>query len=118
MPSKISRELINGGVCTVRHPLMLKPGELQQAANCILRPADTSVHRSPGRASYGTAASTNYSYVPDESAAVHEILRREIGERQAHPPGPIPPIHVRRGAAAYISGEETSLIESIEVKRG
>ncbi|MGH8548408.1 MAG: NADH-quinone oxidoreductase subunit F, partial [Methylococcales bacterium] len=30
----------------------------------------------------------------------------------------IPPIHLRRGAGAYICGEESAMIESIEGKRG
>ena len=37
---------------------------------------------------------------------------------QANPPYAIPPIHLRRGAGAYICGEESSMIESIEGKRG
>lgn len=61
MPSKIIKELLNGGIVQTRHPLMLKPGEVQTAANCILRPADTSLHRAPGRAAYGTVKSTNYT---------------------------------------------------------
>ena len=69
-------------------------------------------------AAWAVEASAIYIYLRDEYAAIHEILRREIGELQANAPGPIPPIHVRRGAGAYICGEETSLIESIEGKRG
>jgi hypothetical protein len=37
---------------------------------------------------------------------------------QADPPCPLPPIHLRRGAGAYICGEESAMIESIEGKRG
>ena len=37
---------------------------------------------------------------------------------QADPPCTLPPIHLRRGAGAYICGEESALIESIEGKRG
>ena len=33
-------------------------------------------------------------------------------------PAPLPPIHLRRGAGAYICGEESAMIESIEGKRG
>ena len=32
--------------------------------------------------------------------------------------GPLPPIELRRGAGAYICGEESAMIESIEGKRG
>jgi formate dehydrogenase len=63
-------------------------------------------------------ASAIYIYLRDEYAAARVILTREIAELQANPPGPIPPIHLRRGAGAYICGEETALIESIEGKRG
>ena len=69
-------------------------------------------------AAWVVEASAIYIYLRDEYAAAREILAREVAELQANPPGPIPPIHLRRGAGAYICGEETSLIESIEGKRG
>ena len=37
---------------------------------------------------------------------------------RADPPCALPPIHLRRGAGAYICGEESAMIESIEGKRG
>ncbi|HEY0304302.1 MAG TPA: NAD(P)H-dependent oxidoreductase subunit E, partial [Longimicrobiales bacterium] len=69
-------------------------------------------------AAWVVEASAIYIYLRDEYAAARVILTREIAELQANPPGPMPPIHLRRGAGAYICGEETSLIESIEGKRG
>jgi len=54
-----------------------------------------------------------YIYLRDEYPVSREILRREIGKL---PPGP--EIHLRRGAGAYICGEESSLLESLEGKRG
>jgi formate dehydrogenase beta subunit len=69
-------------------------------------------------AAWVVEASAIYIYLRDEYPAAREIMQREIAELQADPPGPIPPIHLRRGAGAYICGEETSLIESIEGKRG
>lgn len=69
-------------------------------------------------AAWVVEASAIYIYLRDEYAASRVILTREIAELQANPPGPMPPIHLRRGAGAYICGEETSLIESIEGKRG
>jgi formate dehydrogenase beta subunit len=69
-------------------------------------------------ASWVVEASAIYIYLRDEYAAARVILTREIAALQANPPAPIPPIHLRRGAGAYICGEETSLIESIEGKRG
>ena len=69
-------------------------------------------------AAWVVEASAIYIYLRDEYAASRVILEREIAELQADPPGPLPPIFLRRGAGAYICGEETSLIESIEGKRG
>jgi len=61
-----------------------------------------------------------YIYLRDEYAGCREILMREIAALIADPPAgaPLPPIHVRRGAGAYICGEESAMIESIEGKRG
>jgi formate dehydrogenase beta subunit len=59
-----------------------------------------------------------YIYLRDEYHGCREILEREIAALQANPPCPIPAIHLRRGAGAYICGEESSMIESIEGKRG
>jgi formate dehydrogenase len=55
-----------------------------------------------------------YIYIRDEYPAEREILEREIAKL---PPGG-PTLHLRRGAGAYICGEESSLLESIEGKRG
>jgi len=59
-------------------------------------------------------ASDIYVYIRDEYPAAREILDREIAKL---PPGG-PVLHLRRGAGAYICGEESSLLESIEGKRG
>ncbi len=59
-----------------------------------------------------------YIYLRDEYAGCREILEREIKALQADPPCPLPPIHLRRGAGAYICGEESAMIESIEGNRG
>ncbi len=55
-----------------------------------------------------------YIYIRDEYPVSREILEREIAKL---PPGG-PLLHMRRGAGAYICGEESSLLESIEGKRG
>jgi NADH:ubiquinone oxidoreductase subunit F (NADH-binding)/NADH:ubiquinone oxidoreductase subunit E len=55
-----------------------------------------------------------YIYIRDEYPASRAILEREIAKL---PPGG-PLLHMRRGAGAYICGEESSLLESIEGKRG
>ncbi len=59
-----------------------------------------------------------YVYLRDEYAACRAILTREIAALVAAPPSPLPRIHLRRGAGAYICGEESAMIESIEGKRG
>jgi len=59
-----------------------------------------------------------YIYLRDEYAAIRAMLGRELAALQADPPSPLPPIHLRRGAGAYICGEESAMIESIEGKRG
>ncbi|QQO13610.1 NAD(P)H-dependent oxidoreductase subunit E [Bradyrhizobium diazoefficiens] len=59
-------------------------------------------------------ASDVYIYLRDEYPASREILEREIAKLP--PAGPT--LHMRRGAGAYICGEESSLLESIEGKRG
>jgi NADH:ubiquinone oxidoreductase subunit F (NADH-binding)/NADH:ubiquinone oxidoreductase subunit E len=55
-----------------------------------------------------------YIYIRDEYPIARQILANEILKL---PPGG-PTLHLRRGAGAYICGEESSLIESLEGKRG
>ncbi len=55
-----------------------------------------------------------YIYLRDEYPAAREILEREIAKL----PAGGPQLHMRRGAGAYICGEESSLLESLEGKRG
>lgn len=62
-----------------------------------------------------------YVYLRDEYAGCREILTKEIAALQNNPPSTehkLPPIHLRRGAGAYICGEESAMVESIEGKRG
>lgn len=59
-----------------------------------------------------------YIYLRDEYPAAREILETEIARIQSHLPPGGPVLHMRRGAGAYICGEESSLLESIEGKRG
>jgi NADH:ubiquinone oxidoreductase subunit F (NADH-binding) len=59
-----------------------------------------------------------YIYLRDEYAACRLTLQREIDALQQESSLPHPPIHLRRGAGAYICGEESAMIESIEGKRG
>jgi len=68
-------------------------------------------------AAHVVEATDVYIYLRDEYPAARAILEREIAALQTHLPGG-PVLHMRRGAGAYICGEESSLLESIEGKRG
>ncbi len=57
-------------------------------------------------------------YLRDEYAGCRAVLERELAKLKKDPPCALPPIHLRRGAGAYICGEESAMIESIEGKRG
>jgi formate dehydrogenase beta subunit len=60
-----------------------------------------------------------YIYLRDEYHACRAILTAELEKLLAEPPVPnMPRFHLRRGAGAYICGEESAMIESIEGKRG
>ncbi len=59
-----------------------------------------------------------YIYLRDEYHACRAMLEAELDELRANPPCPLPRIEMRRGAGAYICGEESAMIESIEGKRG
>ena len=60
-----------------------------------------------------------YVYLRDEYHGCREMLTAEITKLQlALPHAMLPAIHLRRGAGAYICGEESAMIESIEGKRG
>ncbi len=64
----------------------------------------------------GTSAC--YIYLRDEYHGCRAILQAELARLRANPPCPLPHIELRRGAGAYICGEESAMIESIEGKRG
>ena len=59
-----------------------------------------------------------YIYLRDEYHGCRNLLEAEIAKLQADPPCHLPLIELRRGAGAYICGEESAMIESIEGKRG
>jgi len=69
-------------------------------------------------AAWAVEAETCFIYMRDEYPAILEILGREI--RLLETAGIVSPGHIdlRRGAGAYICGEESAMIESIEGKRG
>ncbi len=60
-----------------------------------------------------------YIYLRDEYHGCRAMLETELDRLRAQPPYPgMPEICLRRGAGAYICGEESAMIESIEGKRG
>ncbi|MGL4810542.1 MAG: NAD(P)H-dependent oxidoreductase subunit E [Beijerinckiaceae bacterium] len=67
---------------------------------------------------WAVEAEAVYIYLRDEYPAAREILTREIAAVEAAGLSPHTKIHLRRGAGAYICGEESAMIESIEGKRG
>ena len=69
-------------------------------------------------AAWAVEAARCYVYMRDEYPAVLEILRREIAALEGAGIVEQGYIELRRGAGAYICGEESAMIESIEGKRG
>ena len=70
-------------------------------------------------AAWAVEAAGIYVYLRDEYHGCRALLKTELAQLQAQPPWPaMPPIELRRGAGAYICGEESAMIESIEGKRG
>lgn len=69
-------------------------------------------------AAWAVEAEAIYLYMRDEYPAVLAILAREIAALEAAGLSRHAPIHLRRGAGAYICGEESAMIESLEGKRG
>ena len=60
-----------------------------------------------------------YVYLRDEYHGCRALLEAELAKLRANPPlQNMPAIEMRRGAGAYICGEESAMIESIEGKRG
>ena len=69
-------------------------------------------------AAWAVEAEAIYLYLRDEYPAAREILLKEIAAVEAAGLAPHTKVHLRRGAGAYICGEESAMIESIEGKRG
>jgi len=85
----------------------------------------TYLERDPHRFLEGLLIAANvvgidacYIYLRDEYHGCRELLEIELAKLKANPPFPLPTIELRRGAGAYICGEESAMIESIEGKRG
>ncbi|MGB0844327.1 MAG: NAD(P)H-dependent oxidoreductase subunit E, partial [Alphaproteobacteria bacterium] len=67
---------------------------------------------------WASEATDCYIYMRDEYPAVLKILADEIAAVEATGMADHVKIHLRRGAGAYICGEESAMLESIEGKRG
>jgi formate dehydrogenase len=67
---------------------------------------------------WAVEAEAVYIYLRDEYPQCREILLREIARVEAAGLARHTKIHLRRGAGAYICGEESAMLESIEGKRG
>ena len=69
-------------------------------------------------AAWAVGISKIWIYLRDEYAGCRQILETELAKLKANPPASMPDIELRRGAGAYICGEESAMVESIEGKRG
>ena len=71
-------------------------------------------------AAWAVGIDTIYIYLRDEYAGCRKLLTQELAALQNGFADtlPLPAIHLRRGAGAYVCGEESAMIESIEGKRG
>src|SRR5437763_8959618 len=69
-------------------------------------------------AAWAVEAEEVYIYLRDEYPRIRQLLAREIARLDAEGLAAPPAIHLRRGAGAYICGEETAMLESLEGKRG
>jgi formate dehydrogenase len=69
-------------------------------------------------AAWAVEASDVYIYLRDEYPATRAILLEEIAAVERQGLNGATTIHLRRGAGAYICGEESAMLESIEGKRG
>jgi formate dehydrogenase len=69
-------------------------------------------------AAWVVEAADVYLYLRDEYPAIRLMLLAEIARAEKAGLSPHAKVHLRRGAGAYICGEESAMIESIEGKRG
>ena len=69
-------------------------------------------------AAWVVEAADIYIYLRDEYPEIRLMLTAEIAKLEAAKLSPHAKLHLRRGAGAYICGEESAMIESIEGKRG
>ena len=107
-----------------------EPGPRMMAVNCDEGEPGTFkdrfyLERDPHRfiegmliAAWVVEAVETYIYVRDEYPEIRLMLLEEIARVEAEGLAPHTKLYLRRGAGAYICGEESAMIESIEGKRG
>ena len=107
-----------------------EPGPRLFAVNCDEGEPGTfkdrhSLERDPHRflegmliSAYVVEATDTYLYVRDEYPELRLMLLEEFARIESAGLAPHTKLHLRRGAGAYICGEESAMIESIEGKRG
>ena len=59
-----------------------------------------------------------FIYLRDEYHGCRQSLAQALADLENNPPCPLPQWELRRGAGAYICGEESALLESLEGRRG
>ena len=69
-------------------------------------------------AAWVVEAPDTYLYIRDEYPELRLMLAEEFDKAEKAGLSPHTKLHLRRGAGAYICGEELAMIESIEGKRG
>lgn len=69
-------------------------------------------------AAWAVEAEAVYIYLRDEYPEIHGLLTLELARLRSEGLIGPPEVHLRRGAGAYICGEETAMLESLEGKRG
>ena len=69
-------------------------------------------------AAWAVEATDVYIYLRDEYPGLHKVLSDESEQLRAAGLDAVTKIHLRRGAGAYICGEELAMLESLEGKRG
>ncbi len=69
-------------------------------------------------AAWAAQCDSIFIYLRDEYTGIRKMLERELTALLKSTLGPLPVIELRRGAGAYICGEESAMLESLEGKRG
>ncbi len=69
-------------------------------------------------AAWAVGVADIYVYIRDEYPAAREIVAKEVARLEQEGLVDAGRVHLRRGAGAYICGEESAMLESIEGKRG